>query len=177
MEKGKLLFIIFMIVVILVVFSDNLYADEVKRLIRDLSKKYGVDERVILGIAFVESKFGKYKVGDRNKTWDKQSYGVMQVKLTTAKFVLQRILKQDITNLSDEYLVDRLLHDDRFNIEIGILYFKYLLKQVGHNLFRAVQAYNRGLYGKTDNFNYVYKVMRYGFRIEKTKLEKSLSGI
>jgi soluble lytic murein transglycosylase-like protein len=127
--------------------------------IRYVAKKYHVDQKLIKAIVFVESRNGKFLVGDRNKHWKYQSYGVMQIRLDTARFVGKRYKLQWLNDMSDERLRDVLISDYVTNVMIGALYLKYLMAMVQGDIIKAVRAYNRGLAGKTNNDAYVAKVM------------------
>jgi len=130
------------------------------RVVEYVAKKYNVDDKLIKAIVYVESGNGRFLIGDRNRQWKYQSYGVMQVKLSTARFVAGYFKLNWVNDLSDEQLKDRLLNDNLFNVTIGTLYLKYLMKATGGDVVKAVRAYNRGLKGKSDNSKYVNKVMK-----------------
>lgn len=112
-------------------------------------------------IANVEGK--KYIIGDNTLNFGKKSYGVAQVKLQTAKYVLD-MYKHPRKFATDEDLLIALLFEPEFNLEVASLYFEYLMKRYKGNWKKAVVAYNEGPTwvsanpGKVDNHPYLRKV-------------------
>lgn len=155
-------------VVLPVVVVGNVGASSgVRKMVVKEAVRQGVDVGVVLGVAWVESNFGKFKVGDK-----RGSYGVMQVRLGTAKFVIEKIWRQSVKGVCDRVLIKRLISDDSFNIKVGVSYLKWLLERCGGDYRKAVMAYNRGLKGKSDNGKYVKKVFYYREIFRKRSLEK-----
>lgn len=92
-------------------------------------------EIISCGILGVESSFGLEKNGDNGS-----SFGVMQIQLSTANYMLK---KQNI-KLSNKDLKYLLISDNKFNLLIGQLYIEYLLKKFDNNINKAVLAFNVG---------------------------------
>jgi len=133
--------------------------------------KIGYPE-TIQAICLQETLAGRlYKIGDRSKAFGKKSYGIMQVKIAAAKDVIRwyPTIKNeyaflDSKRFSDEELLIKLVTNDRFNIRVGSLFFKKLIKTFkGQPQYwsRSVLAYNRGIRGKGDPNNYVRKVKKH----------------
>lgn len=102
----------------------------------------------VQAIAIQETHAGTYKwtrygiVGDRGAGFGQKSYGVMQVKIETAKDVLKRYPYLGSFE-TDEHLMVALLTDDEFNIRIAAHYFKMLYERFG-DWRKAVTSYNAG---------------------------------
>lgn len=119
-------------------------------------------------ILLIESYAGKYRLGDGNT-----SFGVMQVKLNTAKYILKKYMKSEV--VSDNFSVVKLLiENDMACIRVGGSYLKHLYKEFQGEEFRwskAVLAYNVGpekvkQYGLAyDPNNYVKRVQSFIFRV------------
>jgi soluble lytic murein transglycosylase-like protein len=127
--------------------------------IRYVAKKYYDDYKLIKAIVFVESRNGKFLIGGKDKHWKYRSYGVMQIRLNTARFVGKIYKLHWLNDMSDKRLRDVLIRDHVANVMIGTLYLKYLLARVQGDVVKAVRAYNKGLAGKVNNDVYVVKVM------------------
>jgi hypothetical protein len=87
---------------------------------------------------------GRY--GDKDKSKNLRSYGVMQLTLGTAKYIMEKHFKFNFFG-SDDEIIEALVKNDTFNILLGRVYFKYLLdKFEGEHLqwSKAVLAYNVG---------------------------------
>ena len=100
----------------------------------------------IQGILLRETNGGRYR-GSSQAARSNQCYGVMQIRLDTAKFVLEniwRVPKSD--RLSDSQLRQKIRNDDAFNVKIATSYFKYLLSlNPGPEQWeKAVLSYNTG---------------------------------
>lgn len=83
-----------------------------------------------------------FVIGDIGNGFGKRSYGVCQVKLATAQFVI-KYFDLPIQNFPEELLIARLITDRDFNLMIASHYFKYLYGYF-QNWEAAVVAYNRG---------------------------------
>lgn len=83
-----------------------------------------------------ESSAGVHKVGD-----DNTSFGILQIKLSTARWHLEK----NGIKLSDESLKYLLINDNKYSIMLACSYFNYLLKQNGGDYSKAVLSYNVGL--------------------------------
>ena len=109
--------------------------------------KIGYPE-TIQGLLLRETNGGRYR-GAAKATQNDPCYGVMQIKLDTAKFVLAKIWglsKSDL--LPDHQLRLKIRDDDAFNIKIATSYFKYLLSRFSGpaQWDKAVLSYNFGPY-------------------------------
>lgn len=126
-------------------------------------------------IAIQETMLGAFgnKVGDRNLPVGKRSYGVMQVKAPTARYVMHQFphLKDEyfgdrpLRQVMDEEIIVLLMTDDEACVVIATHYLKHNLRLAKGNWSRAVMAYNQG-WGrarKADNprqFHYVQTILR-----------------
>ena len=115
-------------------------------------KKTGYPE-TIQGLLLRETNGGRCR-GVAKAAQNDQCYGVMQIKLDTAKFVLAKIWglpKSDL--LPDHQLRLKIRDDDAFNIKIATSYFKYLLARYSGptRWDKAVLSYNIGSYRLPDN--------------------------
>ncbi len=91
-------------------------------------------KHVLKGILWVESKYGRYRVGDG-------SFGVTQIEVATARYVAEKYG----FNIPKSYTAVRemLLRDDRMNIRIAAAYLGMMEREFG-SLPHAVVAYNLG---------------------------------
>jgi transglycosylase-like protein with SLT domain len=114
-------------------------------------------KHVLKGIVFVESNYGKYKIGDG-------SFGMAQLEVPTARYVADRYglrLPQ-----SDTAVEQMLVRDDLMNIRLAAAYLGLLEHEFG-SLANAVVAYNMGptearsllREGKRPPADYLNKVM------------------
>lgn len=121
--------------------------------------------KTAMAICLTETSAGVFKVGDigRDPNIFKASLGVMQVRLETARFIAEKLDLQEIKAMSDVKLVNKLLGDDRFNIEVAVQFLVWLSDYTNHDYFRTVSRYNGG------NVNHPYygRVMRNMQLIEK----------
>jgi len=117
----------------------------------DLAKAEGLEAQfpeTIQAIALQESLAGHIgRHGDIHfKDWKKRSYGVMQVRFTTAKWILHRKFGSHI--YTDAGLLHNLTYNDKFNIFVARIYWQYLYNQFrGHDMrwTKSVLAYNAGI--------------------------------
>jgi hypothetical protein len=136
--------------------------DEQQHKVLDLARAEGWEAQfpeTLQALALQESLAGKLgRLGDKHyKDWRKRSYGVMQVRFTTAKWILHRKFGHHI--YLDGVLLHRLTYDDKFNIFVARIYWEYLYNQFrGHKLrwSKAVLAYNAG----------IGNVMKYGLSFD-----------
>lgn len=89
--------------------------------IRTISRRYGLDYRLVKALIRVESKF------KQNAVSAKGAMGLMQLMPETAKHF----------GVADPF-------DPKENIDGGVRYLKYLLKLFNNNLVLALAAYNAG---------------------------------
>ena len=114
-------------------------------IITEVSKRYGVDDKLVESMITVESNFNPYAVSPKGAA------GLMQIMPETAKEL----------NVKDPF-------DPSDNIEGGIRYLRSLLMRYDNDIQKALAAYNAGP-SKVDKFNgipnipetvnYVNKVM------------------
>jgi hypothetical protein len=112
-----------------------------------IGKEIGYPE-TIQGLLLRETNGGRYR-GPAQATQNDPCYGVMQIKLNTAKFVLAKVWglpKSDL--LPDHQLREKIRNDDVLNIKIATSYFKYLLSHYSGpaQWDKAVLSYNTGSY-------------------------------
>lgn len=96
-------------------------ASEIALYIATYSRKYGVDSRIVVAMAYRESNF------DRNALGTSGERGMLQVLPST----FTRYGHGDI-------------RDWRATLEAGVRYYKYLERRYGGNMSLAVAAYNAG---------------------------------
>ena len=146
-------------------FADDLSPDQlllhqkVEKIASTIKDQHGVSyEKVISAISMTESCMGKHLVGDMplNSTdLTKASLGIMQVRLSTARFVGHSVPEFNyISKLSNVQLASLLLSNPTFNIKVGTSYF-ILNKNKYGSLYKAISTYNGGL----DNYRYVSAVL------------------
>lgn len=119
----------------------------------------------IQAIVLQESSAGKNLIGDISNGFGKRSYGVMQLKLGTAKYVLRHFFKDHFYFKTDEELLIKLVTDPVFNIKIGTQYFKMIYDNINvsnKNLrwVKSVARYNAGHNTNLNNFQYVNKIKK-----------------
>lgn len=125
----------------------------------------------VAAILFQESHAGSEKfktrgviLGDLNSRGKYKSLGLMQIQVPALRDVLRwypEILKKYFNYIpSNETLLLELLFNDKFNIEVGALYFAKMLELKG-SWTKAILAYNIGVNGKVDINNYVNSVKKY----------------
>lgn len=117
--------------------------DDIDRIIRNKSRKYGVDSRLVNAVVWAESNF------DPNAVSSAGAMGLMQLMPATAKGL----------GVKNPFC-------PKENVDGGIRHMKWLLKRYNYNIELAVAAYNAGHRRVTDRVpaipetvNYVAKVM------------------
>lgn len=106
-------------------------------------------QKTLMAIMMQETRAGVLgPVGDKELPKYKRSYGLMQVKIATARFVLRTHPKL-IKKRSDWNIRHVLLHNRVLNIEIA-MYYLLSLKHRGLNWRQMVTAYNQGYGGAKD---------------------------
>ncbi len=126
---------IFINLLILLFFSLQLFIKvhfplKYKTEIKALAIKYEVDASIIFAMIKVESNF------NHEAKSKKGAIGVMQIMPSTAKWIVEKE-KIDI-----EYIN---LYNPYQNIEIGIVYYKYLDKRYNGNIEKILAGYNAGV--------------------------------
>lgn len=143
-------------------------------------EKYG---ETVASILWQESHAGSIKfqnkgiiLGDINSKGKPKSLGLMQVQLQTAKDVIRwypYIKDKHCYGKfpTDEFLILKLLTDDKFNIEIGSLYYKKML-ELKKDWSDAILSYNIGPNGIIDINDYLKKVKNNRLEIILPNLQK-----
>jgi len=133
----------------------------VKKIALKYPNKYGETfEKTAMSICLTESNGGRYKIGDsryknKRKNLHKASLGIMQVRVNTAKFVAKKFRLHYILRMNRKKLAKKLLHDNRFNAKIAILYLVWLNNQTS-SYFKTVSRYNGG----NKNKRYYKKIIK-----------------
>ena len=125
-------------------------------------------ENTAMAICMAETSGGKVKWGDKQllrKGIKKASYGVMQVRLQTARFVAKIYNMTDVKNMSDAQLITKMMNEIIFNARIAVLYLVWL-SNTSKNYFETVSRYNGGRV----NYPYFNKVKRYLKMLKKYNL-------
>ncbi len=125
-------------------------------------------EKTMMAICMAETSAGKVKYGDKQllkKGLKKGSYGVMQVRLETARFVAKAFHLLDIRLMSDVGLIKKLMHESAFNAKIATLYIVWLSEH-SQSYFEMVSRYNGG----KANHPYFQKIQKYVNYLKRYKL-------
>lgn len=98
-----------------------------------IAKQDGIsDPKILQGILIVESTAGQNNVVSHG------NYGVMQVRLQTARFVVKKYGMGSTKNLNSR------LMDPTFNIQVASKYMLYLQQTFHYKNHKLVAAYNHG---------------------------------
>lgn len=98
-------------------------------------------------ILLQESSAGTdHKVGDRANGFGRRSYGVMQLQLAAARDALEHCPELG-TFRTEEEIIARLIHDDRWNIRVGVCFLDRLNSRQSMTWRELITAYNRGIQG------------------------------
>lgn len=150
---------------------------------RILSMAYAIGERVgyprlVQAIAMQETLAGSYGdgVGDKMNPVGKRSYGIMQVKVTTTRFVLRHFPEikenyfpgQHPHQIAEENIIALLLKDDNANIVIGAVNF-YIMTLYTDSIEQALVAYNGGLRYSREVYQKPYSAHEYVRHIRRKK--------
>ncbi len=125
-------------------------------------------ENTAMAICMAETSGGKVRWGDKQllkKGIKNASYGVMQVRLQTARFVAKIYDLKDIKNMSDTTLITKMMNEIVFNAKIAVLYLVWL-RDTSKSYFEAVSRYNGGRV----NYPYYNKVQKYIKMLKKHNL-------
>ena len=134
MKIGAKLFFIFLGVLAFVgiVFCSTFFLQfkkENKDVVAKYAEKFNIEKSLIFAVIKAESKFNK------NARSGAGAIGLMQVKLSTANYVL---------SLNDESeITEGELFEADTNIKCGVMYLRYLLDKF-ENLETSICAYNAG---------------------------------
>jgi hypothetical protein len=127
--------------------STPLSFGKLMRVAYQTGKEIGHPE-TIQALLLRETNGNRYRsLGPVKDTQNNQCYGVMQIKLETAKFVLTKIWRLPKSDLLPDHQLRQKIHtDDTLNIKIATSYFKYLLSlNSGPEQWdKAVLSYNIG---------------------------------
>ena len=110
------------------------------------NKKGETFEKTMMAICMAETSAGRVNYGDKQllkKGIKKASYGVMQVRLTTARFVAKHFKLLDIHAMSDVALIGKMMKESTFNAKIATLYVVWLSEH-SKSYFEMVSRYNGG---------------------------------
>ncbi len=132
------------------------------------NKKGQTLEQTAMAICLAETHGGKVKWGDKQllKRGIKQaSYGVMQVRLQTARFVAKAYNLYDVKMMSDTVLIKKMMHQSAFNAKIAVLYLVWLSDH-SKSYFEMVSRYNGGRV----NYPYYNKVQKYLKVVKRNRL-------
>lgn len=113
-------------------------------------------ENAAMAICLSETSCLSAKTGDLANfpTAQNASFGIMQVRLDTAKFVAKKFKLKEILKMNDDKLALNLLLDNKLNISIAVLYIVYL-SEIANDYFHILSRYNGG----NKNTKYIKKVM------------------
>ena len=132
------------------------------------NKKGETFEQTMMAICMAETSGGKIKYGDKQllkKGIKKGSYGVMQVRLATARFVAKNFNLLDVKMMSDVQLIKKMIHESMFNAKIATLYIVWLSHH-SKSYFEMVSRYNGGKV----NHPYFNKITKYKTLLKRYKL-------
>ncbi len=125
-------------------------------------------EKTMMAICMAETYGGKVNYGDKQllkKGIKKGSYGVMQVRLETARFVAKVFKLMDVDQLSDVELIKKMMRESAFNAKIATLYIVWLSEH-SKSYFEMVSRYNGGKV----NYPYYNKITKYMAYLKRYKL-------
>lgn len=132
------------------------------------NKKGKTFENTMMAICMAETKGGKANYGDKQllkKGIKKGSYGVMQVRLQTARFVAKSFHLLNISLMDDVTLIKKMMQDTTFNAKIATLYIVWLSEH-SQSYFEMVSRYNGG----SVNHPYYNKITKYVAYLKPFKL-------
>ncbi|MCH9813286.1 MAG: hypothetical protein K0U47_05010 [Epsilonproteobacteria bacterium] len=128
-------------------FKQKLILKTVKNVASHYPDKRGhTFEKTAMAICLTETSGGKLNFGDKQllkKGIKKASYGIMQVRLGTARFVAKEFKLLKVQRLSDLDLIKNLMHNNLFNAKIGVLYLVWCSNH-SQSYFETVSRYNGG---------------------------------
>jgi len=132
------------------------------------NKKGETFEETMMAICMAETSGGKINYGDKQllkKGIKKGSYGVMQVRLGTARFVAKSFKLLDVQMMSDVTLIKKMMHESAFNAKIATLYIVWLSEH-SKSYFEMVSRYNGGKV----NHPYFNKIKKFKAFLKRYKL-------
>lgn len=120
-------------------------------------------ENTLASIIYTESSAGKFIIGDKDKRLKNCSLGPYQIRLKTAKWIINKdkFLYRHFNKFSDDRLVTLLLTKREFGALIAGSLLKYwyntaLDRNIKHPWFYAVSRYNGGVH----NYKYVNRIRK-----------------
>jgi len=158
------------IIFLLLLSFSSLFADltEYQKKVLKICEKYGKligMQETLMAIAFSESNAGMaYPVQDMFLKPFTRSYGIMNVRLPTAKIVIaEGYVNFDQT---DEYLLIKLIQDPEFNIAVAAGYLKLIQDKHFKNIEDIILAYNAGpgnvkQFKKENKIDYLIKTKKH----------------
>jgi len=128
-------------------FKQKLILKTVKNVALNYPDKKGrTYEHTAMAICMTETSGGKVNFGDKQllkRGIKKGSYGIMQVRLATARLVAKSFKLRNIQNMSDLTLIQNMMHNNLFNAKIGVLYLVWCSNH-SKSYFETVSRYNGG---------------------------------
>lgn len=113
--------------------SDSKWSDKYDALFIKYANRYGLDWKMLKAIAIKESTLGENPLVKNNLlSTDGLTYGLMQIKYTTAKFYIK-----DLT-------LDQLRYNPERQIEAAAAYLGDLKKKFNGDVKKMVISYNQG---------------------------------
>lgn len=135
-KRRRLFVLIFLVIVlyIMIIQIPNLlkaiYPIKYENIINKYAEVYGLDPYLIAAVIKVESGY------DRFARSGKGALGLMQIKLSTGKWIGEKIEYKDLD--------EEMLYDPELNIKMGCWYLDYLLGYYNGDIRLALAAYNGG---------------------------------
>lgn len=115
---------------IFLLFTTNLFAN-VESLLKEESKNSCIPYKYLLALTKTESSLNPTAKG-KDETGNGYSYGLMQIKLSTAKDMGFK------GTLNDLFI-------PKINIKYSVRYLNWLCEYYNGDIFKAMDAYNRGI--------------------------------
>lgn len=112
-------------------------------IISKISKKYGIDPKIMLAIATQES--GMHKINENTP-----AIGLMQIEKSVWIGETLTAYNYETGTYESINITKKALEDLEINIKVACMYFQKCLKDSKYNLALAIQMYNYG-YGNIDN--------------------------
>jgi len=113
----------------------------------EISRLFNNSPSLVCSIMLNETAAGRKmnsNVGDRFLRPFKRSYGLMQIRLTTAEDMINRFHLDFLKKIPAEEILVYLMEDKKFNIAMANVFISYLKKKYHGNIKKIVIAYNRG---------------------------------
>lgn len=132
--------------------SQDFYLTKAEQIASDVGT---VPPEIVQGILMQESKGGQSPslVGSRAGNVGNRSYGIMQIKVDTARHVLAKnpvlatklLHSTPLSKITDEEIIVLLMTNHDASIRIGCYLLLSYFKIVGYNWDKAIVAYNVGI--------------------------------